>query len=339
MARPASKIVQFSSFFVLLCAGAIAHAQDDVRARGIEAYREACLMTDPRPEKIYQWAADRDLKIALSHGLDQRGATKELSWEVARSGTAAVLLQLIITKPEHLVCSVYFDQQRDSDKLVEAFFLEEMKRSHPHARPLNRVSGPDSAAHSFLDGTDLYAYRDGRQNDQDKPHILLSLWANPPPPDAAVPRTFATPERSYRFFVNSCLARFPDIESIGEHVVRDLGWKSPHALQVNPFYHNIWVLWDPFEEMAPYSIELIRSNAFKSCALHFDLRAAMPMERLMRDYGLVPADAPTAGVPPRPGEKFEYYSGRAGGAQAIFKLRTEEASHRGDLDVYVETPQ
>jgi hypothetical protein len=306
-------------------------------SRGIETFRETCLMADVRSETIYQWAVDRDLKIIKGQGPDHAGL-KELTWEVARSGTASVLLQLYMNGPGTLHCSVYFGEQRDAAKRVEAFFMEEMKR-HPMARQLRPGSTPDSSANSFMDEKGLYGFLDGRQNEQDKPHILLALFVKRTPSDVTVPRTFATPERSYRLFVSACLVRFPDIERIGEYVVQDLGWKSQTAMQTTPFYHNIWSLWDPFDEMGPYSFELMRSNAYKSCALDFDFRAAVPMDRLIREYALVHADAPTPGLPPGPGEKIDYYSGRVGGTQAIFKLRTEDAIHNGELSVYIEIPQ
>lgn len=337
-------LVKIFPFLMLLCTGTTVSAQDDMISRGIQTFRETCLMADVRSEKIYQWAADRDLKIIKGQGPEHAGL-KELTWEVARSGTASVLLQAYMNSPANLHCSVYFSEQRDFNKQVEAFFLEEVKRRHPLATRLNPGSAPDSTAYSFTDGKDLasgknlYAYLDGRVNDQDKPHILLALFATLPPSDVAVPRTFATPERSYRFFVNACLTRFPNIENIGKYVVEDLGWKSQTAMQTTPFYHNIWSVWDPFDETGPYSFELIRSKAYKSCALHFDLRAAVPMDRLIRDYTLVHADAPTQGFPPGPSEKIEYYSGLAGGAPAIFKLRTEEKLGDGELSVSVETPQ
>jgi hypothetical protein len=337
MLQPIVRILQSILFVVMLDAGAIVYAQDDITSRGIETFRETCLMADARSENIYQWAADKDLKIVQGQGPESAGP-KVLTWEVARSGAATVLLQAIINNPGHLNCLVYFDQQRDSNKLVEAFFLEEMKR-HRNARQLNPGSGPDSTAHSFIDGRDIYGYLDGRQNEQDKPHIQLAVFATLPSTDVAVPRTFATPERSYRFFVNECLARFPDIESIGEYVVQDLGWRSQTALQTTPSYHNIWSLWDPFDEMAPYALELMRSNVFKLCALHFDLRAALPMERLIRSYALVHANDPYPNLPRKPDEKIEYYSGLIGSTQAIFKLRTEEPTHHVELGVYVETPQ
>jgi hypothetical protein len=330
------RIMQSISFVVLLCAGAIVHAQDDITSRGIETFRETCLMADARSEKIYQWAADKDLKIVQGQG-PERAGPKVLTWEVARSGVATVLLQAIINNPGHLNCTVNFDQQRDSNKLVEAFFLEEMKR-HPNAKQLNPGSGRDRTAYTFIDGKDLYVYFDGRQSEQDRPHILLAVAATVSPPDVALPRPFATPERSYRFFVNACLARFPDIESIGEYV-KASGWKSPTALRTSPFYSGIWDLWDPFDEMSPYGVELRRSNAFKSCTFAFDLRAAVPMERLIRSYALVHADAPYPTQPRQPDEKIEYYSGLVGGTKALFELRMEEATHEGELGVFVETPQ
>lgn len=338
MLQPVVKILRSIPFVVLLCAGTDAPAQDDLTSRGIDAFRETCLMADPRSEKIYQWAADRELKIVRGQGLERQGGIKELTWEVARSEATTVLLQVIITDPGHLNCSVYFDQQRDSNKLVEAFFLEEMKRRHPHARQLNPGSGPDGTAHTLIDGKDLYAYFDGRQSEQDRPHISLAVVASLSPPGAALPRTFATPERSYRLFVNACLARFPDIESIGEYV-KASGWRSPAAIQTSPFYHGIWSLWDPFDEMSPYAVELIHSKAFRLCKFDFDLRAAIPMEQLIRSYALIHADAPFPAQPGQPDEKIEYYSGVVGGTPALFKLRTEDARHYGELSVFVEAPQ
>ncbi|PJG56120.1 hypothetical protein CVM73_04695 [Bradyrhizobium forestalis] len=322
-------------FVGLLCAGTITLAQDDITARGIEAFRDTCLRPDVRSETIYQWAADKDLKIVQGQGPERAGG-KQLTWEVARSGDATVLLQAYINSPGHLHCSVYFSEQRDSRKQVEAFFLEEMKR-HPNAQQLQPGAGPGSTAYTFIDEKVLYGYFDGRKNDQDKPHIFLTAFGPLRPSNTTVPRSFATQERSYRLFVTACLARFPDIESIGEYAVHDLGWKSQSALQTQP-YHNEWSLWDPFDEMGPYALELIRLNGFKSCALHFDLRAAVPMERLIRSFALVHADARYRNLPRKPNEQIEYYSGLIGGTQTLLSLRTDEAGRHGELRVFVETP-
>jgi hypothetical protein len=337
MMQPIVRIFQFILFVGLLGTATIASAQEDIMSRGIEVFRETCLMADARSEKIYQWATEKNLKIVAGQGPDRAGL-KILTWEVARSGAASLRLQAFINDPGSLNCTVYFDGQRDTGKQVETFFLEEMKR-RPRARRLSPGMGPDSTAYSFAEGTDIYGYLDGRQNEQDKPHIWLAVFAHLAPSDAAVSRSFATPERSYRLFVNSCLAHFPDIESIGEYVAQDLGWKSPTAVQTKPFYSGLWSLWDPFDEFGPYTLELRHTQAYKSCALHFDLRAGLPLERLIHDYALVHAGAPSPGFPPRQGEKTEYYSGLVGGTQATFMLVMQEAIHDGELNIYVEPPQ
>jgi hypothetical protein len=335
MLQPASKIFQCTLLVALLCVGTTAYAQDDIISRGIETFRETCLMDDPHSERIYQWATDRGLKIVQGQGPEHAGA-KLLTWEVAKSGDTTVLLQARVNDPTFLYCTIHFDQQRDSNKLVETFFLDEMRR-HLHAKQQRSVSSPDQSAYSFIDGKDLYTYFDGRQSEQDKPHIFLAVAATLSPPDVALPRTFATPERSYQLFVNVCLTRFPDIENIGEYV-KDLGWKSPAALQTTPFYNGFWDLYDPFDEMSPYSFELKRSNAFRLCTLGFDVRSAVPMDRLIRTYALVHADDPYPTLH-RPDEKFEFFSGQVAGRQVLFSLRTVPAGHYGDLSVSVETPQ
>lgn len=334
MLQPAIRIFQSILFLVLLCTGTIVYAQDEIVSRGIETFRQTCLMEDARSEKIYQWATDRDLKIVQGQG-PERVQTKALRWEVARSGDATVLLQVIIGDPTHLSCLVYFDQQRDSSKWVEAFFLEEMKR-HPNAKRQGSVSGPYQSTFSFVDGKRSYSYFDEHQSQQAGPHILLGVDAALSPPDVALLRPFATRERSYRFFTNFCLARFPDIESIGESV-KDAGWRSPVAPRSKPFYSSMWTLYDPFDEMSPYRLELWRTNAFKSCKLGFDLRAAIPMEQLIRSYALVRADDPHPTMTRQPDEKIEYYSGLVGGTRALFSLRTDEARHDGELSVFVES--
>lgn len=333
MLQPVIKIFQ-SILLVVQLYGTAAYAQDDIVSRGIETFRETCLMADPRSEGIYEWATDRGLKIVQGQGPERAGA-KVLTWEIAKSGDSNVALQVRVNDPANLNCSVNFDQQRDSDKLVETFFLEEMKR-HPQAQKQRSVPSPDRSAYSFNDGKYRYIYFDGHQSEQDKPHIFLSVTAALSPPDATLPRTFATPERSYQLFVNTCLARFPDIESIGEHV-KDLGWKSPAALRTTPFYSGFWNLYDPFDEMSPYSFELKRSNALRLCDFGYDVRAAVPMDRLIRSYALVHADDPYPTLH-RPDEKTEYYSGQVAGMRILFSLRTVPAGHYGDLSVSVETP-
>src|SRR5262245_20445049 len=44
---------------LVLLGAATARAQDELASRGIEAFRETCLMPDPRLEKIYEWASAR----------------------------------------------------------------------------------------------------------------------------------------------------------------------------------------------------------------------------------------------------------------------------------------
>jgi hypothetical protein len=335
MLQSTSKSFLFALLVALLCAGTTAYAQDDIISRGIETFRETCLMGDPHSERIYQWATDKGLKIIQGQGPEHAGA-KLLRWEVAKSGDTTLMLQVRVNDPAYLNCSVYFDQQRDSNRLVETFFLNEM-RQHSHARQQRSVSSPDQSAYSFMDGKDLYTYFDGRQSEQDKPHIFLAVAAALPPPDVALPRTFATPERSYQLFVNACLARFPDIKNIGDYVM-DLGWKSAVALRTGPFYSGLWNLYDPFDEMSPYSFELKQSNVLRLCTLGFDVRAAVPMDRLIQTYALVRVDDPYPSLH-RPDEKFEFFSGQVAGKRVLFSLRTVPVGHYGDLSASVETPQ
>jgi len=335
MLRSAVRILKSILLLLLLCAGMAARAQDDLVSRGIETFRETCLMADPRFEKVYQWAADRDLKI-IQGQVPERGRSKAIVWEVAASGSATVQLR-VVAGDQYLNCQVYFGEQRDSNRRAETFFLDEMKR-HPNAKQQRASSDPDRSAHFYIDGKTSFGYFDGRQSERDRPYISLAFSGILAPPDVALARTFATPERSYRLFVNSCLARFPDIDSIAEHL-NATGWQRTQSPPGSPAYWGLWSLYDPFDEMSPYGIELRRSNAFRSCNLGFDVRAALPMERLIRDYALVRAENPHPEIRPRPGEKIEYYSAPVAGMRTLFSLRTDNTTHDGELSMFIESSQ
>lgn len=334
MLRPKNNF-RCALLIALLSCGGTAYAQNNIISTGIETFREACLMVDPHSERIYQWATDKGLKIVLGQG-PERAGTKLLRWEVAKSDNTIVLLQAVINDPASLNCSVYFDQIRDSNRLVETFFLDEMRRKS-HAIPQSLGSSPDRLAYSVLDGGNLFTYFDGRQSAQDHPHISLAVAATLSPPDTVAPRTFATPARSYQLFVSTCLERFPDIESIGERV-KDSGWRSATALRTSPIYSGFWDLYDPFDEMSPYLIELKRSKSFSLCKLGYDIRAAVPMDHLIQTYALVHADDPYPNLH-KPNDKFEYYSGRVAGREVSISLRTLTEGHYGELSVSIQTPQ
>src|SRR5689334_10873159 len=102
MSRLPPRLFKFLVLLWALCAATAARAQDDLVSSGIEAFREACLMTDPRFEKIYQWAANKGLKSIEGDepSLDgsirpiarQDGWDRVAHWKVAASGLATVTL-------------------------------------------------------------------------------------------------------------------------------------------------------------------------------------------------------------------------------------------------------
>jgi len=79
---------QLLSLLVLLCATATPRAQDDLASLGIRAFSETCLMPDPRLEKLYEWAATRELKM-LEGRARQEDKQKGFAWEIAASGANA----------------------------------------------------------------------------------------------------------------------------------------------------------------------------------------------------------------------------------------------------------
>jgi len=97
MLQLALKIFQ-SILLVIQAYWTAAYAHDDSVSRGIETFRETCLMADPRSERIYEWATDRGLKIVQGQGPERAGA-KVLTWEIAKSGDSNVALQVRVSAP------------------------------------------------------------------------------------------------------------------------------------------------------------------------------------------------------------------------------------------------
>jgi hypothetical protein len=214
--------------FLLLCAAATARAQDNLDSVGIRAFSETCLMPDPRLEKIYEWAAARELKM-LEGRARQEDKEKGFVWELATSGRASVLL-LVSTGyrlPRHMFsCEVFFREYRDPGKRIETFFLDEMRRRPNAKQERQRLEGDRSAYH-FREGDELFIFFSGPAPypPDETPMVRFALLASQAPPDVAPPTpTFGTVERTYKSFVNYCMALFPDIPAIAERMITT-GWQ------------------------------------------------------------------------------------------------------------------
>jgi hypothetical protein len=326
---------QLLSLLVLLCATATPHAQDDLASLGIRAFSETCLMPDPRLEKIYEWAATRELKM-LEGRARQEDKQKGFAWEIAASGRESVLL--IVSAgyelPRHMLsCEVLFREYRDPGKRIETFFLDEM-RLRPNAKQeAQRLEGARSAYH-FRDGDALFMFFSGPgpYPPDETPMVRFALLASQAPPDVApATPTFATVERTYKSFVDYCMALFPNLPAIAERM-NTTGWQRS-----GPSDMQYWVLRDPFNVMSGYLLELMQAQSQASCGLSFDGRAAIPMERLIRDYGLKrESDLDAAVAVPGSESTTEHYSAVVAGNRLVFVLSSNNKTRSGQLSVFTD---
>lgn len=339
MLRPSAIVSQLLSLLVPICTPAAAQSQDDLASLGIRAFSETCLMPDPRLEKIYEWAAARDLKM-LEGRARQEDKEKGFAWQLAASGRESV--QLIVGAgyrlPRHtLTCEVFFREYRDPGKRIETFFLDEMRR-RPNARQeAQRLEGARSAYH-FRDGDEFFMFFSGPAPypPDETPMVRFALLASQTPPDVDPPTpSFATAERTYKYFVDFCMALFPDLPRIAERVV-SAGWQGGGPADA-PAYVQSWVLRDPFNVMTGYYMELTRTERDASCSLGFDGRAAMPMDRLIRDYGLKrESDLEAARAAPGSGSTYELYSAVVAGNRLVFALTPSNTARSGQLIVFTD---
>jgi len=326
---------------VLLCAAPTAGAQDNAGAQanldslGIAAFRETCLMPDPGLEKIYEWASARDLKM-IEGRARREDRSKGFVWEIAASGETSLQLRVAAeySLPRHfLACEVMFKEHSDTRKRVEIFFLDEMER-RPDAKFDIRLVTAERIVYNWVDGDTRLGFFNGKLPYVPMPPtVLLTLFTHRAPPDVA-PATpaFATAERSYKHFVDFCLAPYADIAAI-EARMSATGWQRSGSGQNGEVYQRGWSLFDPFNVMGAYAVDVQQGPGYTGCGFNFDLRAAVPMDRLIRDYGLTPESsldpAPTGTT-----SETRNYSATVGGRRLRFLLTTSPQTHSGQLTVY-----
>jgi hypothetical protein len=337
MMRVQFRVAMVQALLLYFVAGP-ALAQDDLANRGGAAFGEYCLMPDLRIEKMAQVALDREFKLVGGSLRGDRPGGRQAEWEVATVGSAWVRVFIHEShwtqaqgQTHGFTCVVRLGNHRDDDRRAEALFRDLMK-----SRPNARMTAQRATSLTYADGGDTYTFgaADPRA---DRPEVVMHMTriTQGPPPPPLPPPVFATPERTYRLFVDGCVRLFPDIEAITTSL-NDSGWKGETDRKGSDIWSH-WARVDPFYAMRGYGIEAYKYRSGASCKVSFDGRASVSMERLTRDYHLqrLPDDPlPPGDDPPR--SKWENFSTVVAGRQVVMQLNMEFDGSSGSIAIIVD---
>jgi hypothetical protein len=333
--RLAKVSLQAYTFFSI---ASLALAQNDFVERGVRTFSDLCLMPEPQLEKIYKLATERELKL-IAGSAKEDAASKVLEWEITSSGSARIRFSVTgdYSSQQHsLICQITFFDYQDAGRRIEGRFLDEM-RGRPNAKPTISRSESERTQHKYVEGSSSYSFFAGpSSNPQHTPIVAMSLIARQAPP-ASRPQTpkFATSELTYKTFIETCVTPFPDVERIAERV-KALGWQSEGVRRDGSTMTLDAMTLDPFNVMQGYGIEVHRTRWGADCGLGFDGRAAIPMERLIQQYGL--QSLPELDPNPNPsGFKSDTYSAVVNGTKILVQLTTNSDGKSGKIMITDDT--